>query len=193
MQCFIKWPGWFNFDNKGNFLSQTFRLRELPYEMMIRKRNLQNKRSEWSHLNHFIFINIFRFCVGDKFFLKNNMILCQTDYEEGLMKEGYAPQVRWSINITPLRIQSTTFFYLFFAPRVYMNWHGNQLNRVDIGKQDGYGIKGGLHLYVVKLPQFRVECLLLKKKVMYILLDFFACYSFFCVTWHEMFILDYCI
>jgi hypothetical protein len=32
--------------------------------------------------------------VGDKFFLKNNMILCQTDYEEGLMKEGYAPQVR---------------------------------------------------------------------------------------------------
>lgn len=24
------------------------------------------------------------------------MILCQTDYEEGLMKEGYAPQVRWS-------------------------------------------------------------------------------------------------
>lgn len=37
-----------------------------------------------------------RFCVGDKFFLKNNMILCQTDYEEGLMKEGYAPQVRWA-------------------------------------------------------------------------------------------------
>ncbi|XP_053575709.1 LIM domain only protein 3, partial [Bombina bombina] len=35
-----------------------------------------------------------RFCVGDKFFLKNNMILCQTDYEEGLLKEGYAPQVR---------------------------------------------------------------------------------------------------
>ncbi|XP_045928593.1 LIM homeobox transcription factor 1-beta-like [Micropterus dolomieu] len=35
-----------------------------------------------------------RFCVGDKFFLKNNMILCQTDYEDGLMKEGYAPQVR---------------------------------------------------------------------------------------------------
>ncbi|TSK13275.1 LIM domain only protein 3 [Bagarius yarrelli] len=34
-----------------------------------------------------------RFCVGDKFFLKNNMILCQTDYEEGLMKEGYAPQL----------------------------------------------------------------------------------------------------
>uniref|UniRef100_A0A803JXZ2 LIM domain only protein 3 n=1 Tax=Xenopus tropicalis TaxID=8364 RepID=A0A803JXZ2_XENTR len=35
-----------------------------------------------------------RFCVGDKFFLKNNMILCQTDYEEGLMKEGYSAQVR---------------------------------------------------------------------------------------------------
>lgn len=43
-----------------------------------------------------------------------------------------------------------------------------------------YGMEGGLHLYVVKLPQFRVECLLLKKKVMYILLDFFACYSFLC-------------
>lgn len=40
-------------------------------------------------------LSFFRFCVGDKFFLKNNMILCQTDYEEGLMKEGYAPQVRW--------------------------------------------------------------------------------------------------
>lgn len=42
----------------------------------------------------FCFYCNFRFCVGDKFFLKNNMILCQTDYEEGLMKEGYAPQVR---------------------------------------------------------------------------------------------------
>ena len=39
-------------------------------------------------------LSVSRFCVGDKFFLKNNMILCQTDYEEGLMKEGYAPQVR---------------------------------------------------------------------------------------------------
>ncbi|XP_069819698.1 LIM domain only protein 3 isoform X1 [Dendropsophus ebraccatus] len=35
-----------------------------------------------------------RFCVGDKFFLKNNLILCQSDYEEGLMKDGYAAQVR---------------------------------------------------------------------------------------------------
>lgn len=60
----------------------------------------------------FCFYCNFRFCVGDKFFLKNNMILCQTDYEEGLMKEGYAPQVRWS-DAAPLRIQSTTFFYLF--------------------------------------------------------------------------------
>lgn len=41
-----------------------------------------------------LFVPLSRFCVGDKFFLKNNMILCQTDYEEGLMKEGYAPQVR---------------------------------------------------------------------------------------------------
>lgn len=44
--------------------------------------------------------SFFRFCVGDKFFLKNNMILCQTDYEEGLMKEGYAPQVRWPLHGT---------------------------------------------------------------------------------------------
>lgn len=50
-------------------------------------------------LCHFSF---FRFCVGDKFFLKNNMILCQTDYEEGLMKEGYAPQVRWPRHSTRL-------------------------------------------------------------------------------------------
>uniref|UniRef100_UPI00358F2011 LIM domain only protein 3-like n=1 Tax=Myxine glutinosa TaxID=7769 RepID=UPI00358F2011 len=35
-----------------------------------------------------------RFCVGDKFFLKNNMILCQVDYEEGAMKENYQAQVR---------------------------------------------------------------------------------------------------
>lgn len=30
-----------------------------------------------------IFISLCRFCVGDKFFLKNNMILCQLDYEGG--------------------------------------------------------------------------------------------------------------
>lgn len=70
--------------------------------------------SSWHYL--FFFFSLyycnFRFCVGDKFFLKNNMILCQTDYEEGLMKEGYAPQVRWS-DATSLRIQSTMFFYLF--------------------------------------------------------------------------------
>lgn len=51
--------------------------------------------SNFSNINTlFLYIYAFRFCVGDKFFLKNNMILCQTDYEEGLMKEGYAPQVR---------------------------------------------------------------------------------------------------
>ncbi|KAG8138400.1 hypothetical protein E2320_004299, partial [Naja naja] len=43
------------------------------------------------------------FCVGDKFFLKNNMILCQTDYEEGLMKEGYAPQQTDSAEIAVVR------------------------------------------------------------------------------------------
>lgn len=30
-----------------------------------------------------ILISLCRFCVGDKFFLKNNMILCQLDYEGG--------------------------------------------------------------------------------------------------------------
>lgn len=29
-----------------------------------------------------------RFCVGDKFFLKNNMILCQLDYEGGPRNGG---------------------------------------------------------------------------------------------------------
>ncbi|XP_005807497.1 rhombotin-1-like [Xiphophorus maculatus] len=29
-----------------------------------------------------------RFCVGDKFFLKNNMILCQLDYEGGHLNGG---------------------------------------------------------------------------------------------------------
>uniref|UniRef100_A0A670I6X8 LIM domain only 1 n=1 Tax=Podarcis muralis TaxID=64176 RepID=A0A670I6X8_PODMU len=35
-----------------------------------------------------------RFCVGDKFFLKNNMILCQMDYEEGQLNGSFEPQVQ---------------------------------------------------------------------------------------------------
>ncbi|XP_048401808.1 rhombotin-1 isoform X1 [Stegostoma tigrinum] len=35
-----------------------------------------------------------RFCVGDKFFLKNNMILCQMDYEEGAMNGSFSSQVQ---------------------------------------------------------------------------------------------------
>lgn len=35
-----------------------------------------------------------RFCVGDKFFLKNNMILCQMDYEEGQLNGTFEPQVQ---------------------------------------------------------------------------------------------------
>ena len=79
---------------------------------------VQSLRVRLYHIIHpettffYLYYCNFRFCVGDKFFLKNNMILCQTDYEEGLMKEGYAPQVRWS-DATSLRIQSTMFFYLF--------------------------------------------------------------------------------
>ncbi|KAK3562042.1 hypothetical protein QTP86_025229, partial [Hemibagrus guttatus] len=33
-----------------------------------------------------------RFCVGDKFFLKNNMILCQMDYEEGQLNGSFETQ-----------------------------------------------------------------------------------------------------
>ncbi|XP_051660224.1 rhombotin-1 isoform X3 [Manacus candei] len=33
-----------------------------------------------------------RFCVGDKFFLKNNMILCQMDYEEGQLNGSFESQ-----------------------------------------------------------------------------------------------------
>lgn len=35
-----------------------------------------------------------RFCVGDKFFLKNNMILCQMDYEEGHLNGTFESQVQ---------------------------------------------------------------------------------------------------
>ncbi|KAI9528515.1 hypothetical protein NQZ68_020341 [Dissostichus eleginoides] len=35
-----------------------------------------------------------RFCVGDKFFLKNNMILCQMDYEEGQLNGSFDTQVQ---------------------------------------------------------------------------------------------------
>ncbi|KAJ8271491.1 hypothetical protein COCON_G00103500 [Conger conger] len=35
-----------------------------------------------------------RFCVGDKFFLKNNMILCQMDYEEGQLNGSFETQRR---------------------------------------------------------------------------------------------------
>lgn len=48
-----------------------------------------------SHL--FIFFSYFdfsRFCVGDKFFLKNNMILCQMDYEEGQLNGTFESQVQ---------------------------------------------------------------------------------------------------
>ncbi|KAG7276669.1 hypothetical protein CRUP_032018 [Coryphaenoides rupestris] len=35
-----------------------------------------------------------RFCVGDKFFLKNNMILCQMDYEEGQLNGSFETPVQ---------------------------------------------------------------------------------------------------
>lgn len=42
----------------------------------------------------YVFIFFFRFCVGDKFFLKNNMILCQMDYEEGQLNGSFETQVQ---------------------------------------------------------------------------------------------------
>lgn len=99
-------------------LRQTAEVRDVRSVQQNRE-HLLYKPYMWDLIIHpettffsFLYYCNFRFCVGDKFFLKNNMILCQTDYEEGLMKEGYAPQVRWS-DATSLRIQSTMFFYLF--------------------------------------------------------------------------------
>ena len=95
---------------------------------------------------------------------------------------------------SPPTTQSTTSLYLFCSP-VYKNWHRNLLNRVVVGQQDDrpYGRKGGLHLYVVKLPQFKSWMSIIKeRKVMYILLDFFACYSFLChLAWDVYFGLLY--
>lgn len=45
-------------------------------------------------VNEQLFCLCFRFCVGDKFFLKNNMILCQMDYEEGQLNGSFEPQVQ---------------------------------------------------------------------------------------------------
>lgn len=41
-----------------------------------------------------LFFSANRFCVGDKFFLKNNMILCQMDYEEGQLNGSFETQVQ---------------------------------------------------------------------------------------------------
>lgn len=41
-----------------------------------------------------VFSSAGRFCVGDKFFLKNNMILCQMDYEEGQLNGSFETQVQ---------------------------------------------------------------------------------------------------
>lgn len=41
-----------------------------------------------------LFLCANRFCVGDKFFLKNNMILCQMDYEEGQLNGSFETQVQ---------------------------------------------------------------------------------------------------
>lgn len=42
----------------------------------------------------FLLLGFSRFCVGDKFFLKNNMILCQMDYEEGQLNGTFESQVQ---------------------------------------------------------------------------------------------------
>lgn len=41
-----------------------------------------------------LIVSLCRFCVGDKFFLKNNMILCQLDYEGGHLNGGSDRQLQ---------------------------------------------------------------------------------------------------
>lgn len=60
MQCFIKWPTCFSFDNKGNFLNQAFKLGEPLCENTMRKWNLQIYGSEWNDLNAFYFLKYFQ-------------------------------------------------------------------------------------------------------------------------------------
>lgn len=51
-----------------------------------------NSPLHWFILVYLLFFS--RFCVGDKFFLKNNMILCQMDYEEGQLNGSFETQVQ---------------------------------------------------------------------------------------------------
>lgn len=44
-----------------------------------------------------IFTSLCRFCVGDRFFLKNNMILCQLDYEGALLNGSAERQPQWEV------------------------------------------------------------------------------------------------
>lgn len=50
----------------------------LLWDLMIHLSSSKKTKTQFH-----IFISLCRFCVGDKFFLKNNMILCQLDYEGG--------------------------------------------------------------------------------------------------------------
>lgn len=52
-------------------------------EMFLRDLVIHSARARTKDPVPFFFISLCRFCVGDKFFLKNNMILCQLDYEGG--------------------------------------------------------------------------------------------------------------
>lgn len=47
-----------------------------------------------SHHGLSLLLGFSRFCVGDKFFLKNNMILCQMDYEEGQLNGTFDSHVQ---------------------------------------------------------------------------------------------------
>lgn len=44
-----------------------------------------------------VFLPLCRFCVGDKFFLKNNMILCQLDYEGGHLNGSAERPPQWEV------------------------------------------------------------------------------------------------
>ncbi|KAG7276670.1 hypothetical protein CRUP_032019 [Coryphaenoides rupestris] len=50
----------------------------------------------WAHYKSQAMLNfaVIVFCVGDKFFLKNNMILCQMDYEEGQLNGSFETPVQ---------------------------------------------------------------------------------------------------
>lgn len=63
-------------------------LRELVIHSGASEKRGRRPTSIFLSLSHCVSLSPCRFCVGDKFFLKNNMILCQLDYEGGHLPNG---------------------------------------------------------------------------------------------------------